>query len=210
MIKLNQGGEGLKKAGIFTAIFGLIANFSLFLIKLYVGIGSSSLAIYCDAINNLGDSVGCVIALVGFAIALKLSEHKGKRIEALCTFVIGLILAITGAYFAYNGVGRMMYPVQIAYLKKYALLILLTIIVKLVMALVYMLVNKKHKSPVFKALIMDSLLDTGITLCAFLSLTLSVKINFAIDSIISIIIGVVITISAVKTIINQGSFLVNE
>ncbi|MDE6470212.1 MAG: cation transporter [Eubacterium sp.] len=198
------------KTGIKTAIFGFAMNFALFLIKLYVSISSGSLAIYCDGINNLGDSLSCIIALAGFILAVKLNEMKSNRAQALASFVIGLILAVTGAYFAYNGLERLMYPVQISYLKSYAVLIAVTALVKLIMGIVYIYVNKKHPSPVYKTLIMDSFLDTAITISTLLSLTLSVKINFAIDSILSIVIGIIVAVSAVKTIVSQSKYLINN
>lgn len=198
------------KKGIFGAVFGLILNFVLFLIKLFVSISSGSLAIYCDGINNLGDTLSCIIALVGFLLIMKQGERKSMRIQALAAFVIGLILAVTGAYFAYNGVERLMYPVAISYLKKYALLIAVTILVKAIMGIVYYRLNKKSKSPVLKTLIADSILDTVITISALLSLTLSVKINFAIDSVISVAIGLIVCVSAVRTVISQGKYLISD
>lgn len=198
------------KKGVFGAVFGLAMNFALFLVKLFVSISSGSLAIYCDGINNLGDTLSCIIALVGFVLIIRHGEKKSMRIQSLASFVIGLILAFTGAYFAYNGVERMMYPVAISYLTKYAVLIAVTIIVKALMGIVYYILNKNSKSPVFKALITDSILDTVITISALLSLTLSVKINFAIDSIISIAIGTIVCVSAVKTVVSQGKYLIND
>lgn len=197
------------KTGVKTAVFGFTLNFALFLIKLFVSISSGSLAIYCDGINNLGDTLSCIIALIGFILAIKLNERKNSRAQALASFVIGLILAVTGGYFAYNGVERFLYPVQISYSFKYAILIAVTVIVKLIMGIVYLSVNKKHSSPVYKALITDSFLDCVVTACTLMSLTLSVKINFAIDGIISVIIGIAVAVSAIKSIIEQSKYLIN-
>lgn len=198
------------KTGVKAAVFGLTVNFALFLIKLYVSISSGSLAIYCDGINNLGDTLSCIIALVGFALAIRLDEKESSRAQSLASFVIGLILAFTGAYFAYNGIERLMYPVPISFLYKYAILISVTALAKLIMGIVYFKINKKHASPVYKTLIMDSFLDCAITLTTLISLTLSVKINFAIDSILSIVIGITVAISAVKTLWAQCKYLINE
>lgn len=198
------------KTGVKAAIFGLTVNFALFLIKLYVSISSGSLAIYCDGINNLGDTLSCIIALVGFALAIRLDEKKSSRAQSLASFVIGLILAFTGAYFAYNGIERLMYPVPISFIYKYAILISVTALAKLIMGIVYFKINKKHASPVYKTLIMDSFLDCAVTLTTLISLTLSVKINFAIDSILSIVIGITVAISAVKTLWAQCKYLINE
>lgn len=57
---------------------------------------------------------------------------------------------------------------------------------------------------------MDSFLDCAITLTTLISLTLSVKINFAIDSILSIVIGIAVAVSAVKTLWAQCKYLINE
>lgn len=198
------------KTGVKAAVFGLTVNFALFLIKLYVSISSGSLAIYCDGINNLGDTLSCIIALVGFALAIRLDEKKSSRAQSLASFVIGLILAFTGAYFAYNGIERLMYPVPISFLYKYAILISVTALAKLIMGIVYFKINKKHASPVYKTLIMDSFLDCAVTLSTLISLTLSVKINFAIDSILSIVIGIAVATSAVKTLWAQCKYLIND
>lgn len=198
------------KTGVKAAVFGLTVNFALFLIKLYVSISSGSLAIYCDGINNLGDTLSCIIALVGFALAIRLDEKKSSRALSLASFVIGLILAFTGAYFAYNGIERLMYPVPISFLYKYAILISVTALAKLIMGIVYFKINRKHASPVYKTLIMDSFLDCAVTLSTLISLTLSVKINFAIDSILSIVIGIAVATSAVKTLWAQCKYLIND
>ncbi len=200
----------MSKTGIKTSVFAIALNLALFFVKLYVGISSASLSIYCDAVNNLGDTVSGVIALTGFILTIKLNERKSERVQALASFVIGLILAVTGVYFAYSGLERLMYPVTVSYQKKYAVLIAVTVFVKLFMGIVYFLINRKAPSVVFKTLIIDSLLDTAITLCALLGLTLCVKVNFALDGIISIVVGTAVAVQAVKTIIEQGKLLIND
>ncbi|MGN0533807.1 MAG: cation diffusion facilitator family transporter [Eubacterium sp.] len=198
------------KLKISTAIFGLAANFALFLLKLYVGISSNSLSIYCDAINNLGDTLSCIIAIVGFAAAVKLTQRRSNRLQSLCSFVIGCVVAVAGAYFAYSGVERMMYPVVVTYSVKYAALVALTVIVKVIMGIVYTCANKKESSPVLKTLALDSFLDCAITAAALMGFSLTVKINFAIDGIVGIVIGIIAAAGAVKTAVQQAKSLIND
>ncbi len=200
----------MNKKNIFAALFGITANFILFALKLYIGISSNALSIYCDAINNLGDTFACIIALAGFVISVKLSRQKGKRAEALASFVIGIIVAVTGFYFAYNGAERLMYPTPVRYLTKYALLLFITALVKIAMGIIYSAINKKENSPVLKALILDSFLDTGITLAALMGFFLVTKINYAADGAFSIILGIIIAGGAVKNIIAQSKILIND
>ena len=199
------------KVGIKTAVFGVLCNFILFLIKLYVGISTTSLAIYCDSVNNLGDTFSCLIAILGFAFVLKTNnEKKGDRIQSLSSFVIGIIVAVTGASCVYTGLERFMYPVQVSYSIRYALLICVTAVVKLAMGLIYMRIDEKSPSPVIKTLILDSFLDFGITVSTVCGLFLVEKLNYAVDGVLGIAIGISIVISSSKSVWQQAKKLVNE
>ena len=199
------------KTGIKTAVFGVSCNFILFLIKLYVGISANSLAIYVDSINNLGDTLSCFIAVICFVFVLKTSaEKKGGRIQSLASFVIGIIVAVTGASCVYSGLERFMYPLPVSYSRNYALLICATALVKLIMGLVYMRINEKAPSPVFKTLILDSFLDFAITASAVSSFFLVKKLGFTADGIVGILIGTVIVISSAKSVWQQAKKLVND
>ena len=200
----------MKNNGITAVIIGTAVNFLLFLTKIYVGISSNSLSIYCDAINNLGDTFACVIAVFGFYLIKKYSERKSARAQSLCTFVISIVIAVSGAYFIYNGAERIMYPLPVSYSHKYAIIIIATIAVKILLGIMYNLFSRKVGSPVLKAMVLDSFLDCFITLFTLLSLFLVPKVNFAVDGIFAVVTGIVITVSAVKNIKEQTSFLINE
>lgn len=203
-------GIELGKLGIKIAVFGLASNFALFLLKLYISISSNSLSIYCDAVNNLADTLSCIIALAGFIVVLKLDERKSNRVQALATFVIGIALTAVGLSFAYNGAERLMYPVAVSYSKKYAVLVVVTIIVKILMGIIYILINRKQPSPVFRTLILDSFLDSAVTFTVLLGFSLTTKINYAVDGIVAVIIGITVAVSAIKTVIKQAKYLVND
>lgn len=200
----------MNKIGIKATALGVIFNTVLFFAKFYVGISTNSLSIYCDAINNLGDTFACLIAVLGFFLARKVTELKSQKIQSLCTFVISLIIAATGAYFVYNGLQRLMYPLRIAYSEEYAYIIIATVFAKILMGLMYMAFNKKVSSPVLKAMILDSFLDCAVTIFALMGLFLITKVNFAADGIFAIIIGTAVTVSAVKNTIEQSKFLINN
>lgn len=198
------------KHGVKAAVFGILCNLSLFLIKLYVSISTNSLTVYCDAVNSMGDILSCFIALLGFAFAIKASEKKSGRIQALCSFVIGIIIAVAGAYCAYSGLERFMYPLPVYYSVNYAALICVTAAVKIVMGFVYFMSNKKNPSPVLRALILDCILDFILTAVAITGFYLVQKINYAIDGVIGIAMGAVIFAAAVKETFKQAKALVND
>lgn len=200
----------MKNIHITAVSIGGLVNLGLFFAKLYVGISSNSLAVYCDAINNLGDTFACIIGIIGFIFAKKTGERKQKRIQSLCTFVISIIICVTGAYFVYNGMERLMYPLKISYSNEYALIISITIAVKIIMGVMFIAFNKREPSPVLKALVTDSFLDCGITLFTLMGLFLIVKVQFAVDGIFAIVIGIAVTVSSLKNLIQQAKYLVND
>jgi divalent metal cation (Fe/Co/Zn/Cd) transporter len=151
-----------------------------------------------------------VVAILGFVWSKKLSQQKSARAQSLCTFVISIVIGVTGAYFVYNGLERLLYPLPVAYSKKYAIVIASTILVKIFMGLLYIKANKKAPTPVFKAMVLDSFLDCAVTLFALMGLFLITKLNFSIDGIFAIIVGIFVTVSAVKNIIEQTKFLINN
>ncbi len=202
--------RSLKKTGVAAAVFGIICNFGLFLAKLYVSISSSSLAIYCDAVNNFLDVFSCLLALLTFALIARLAERKSLRAQSLCAFVINLVIACTGVYFLYNGLQRTLRPLPISYTYKYAAIIGASILAKALMALIYNLLNKSAQSDILRALVLDSVLDCGVTAFTLIGLVVAPKIGFAADGIFALVLGGIITAQAVKEIIKETKFLINE
>ena len=200
----------LKKPAIWAGITGCAVNFVLFLTKLYIGIASNSLAVYCDSINNLGDTFACVIAIMGIMLSLKLNQQASDRAQSLADFVISMFIAACGLYFIYNGADRILYPLPISYSTQYALVITATIFVKILLGAMFYYTNKKTPSPILRALLLDSFLDCFITLFAIMGMFLVNKINLAVDGIFAVISGLAITVSAIKNIISETRFLITD
>ncbi len=199
----------MKNKALAVCAAGIAVNFLLFATKVYVGIASSSLSVYCDAMNNLGDTFACSVAVMGFALTKKLDEIRSRRAQSLSTFVIGLVIAVTGIYFAYNGAERLFYPLPVAYMDIYAVAIIASLAVKALLALFMHLSNRSIGSAVIRALALDSALDCLITLFVLMSLFLVQRVNFAVDGIFALVCGVIITISAIRNIISQTKYLIS-
>ncbi len=200
----------MKNIGVKIAAAGLTLNLLLFFVKLYVGISINSLAVYCDAINNLGDTLACIVAIMGFFLSKRLCDTKSKRLQSLCTFVIEGFIAITGIYFVYNGIERILYPLPVTYSDKYAVLISVTVLVKIFMAIMYKFADKNVESAVLKALMLDSVLDCFVTVFSLMSILLVVKVGFAIDGVLAIVAGTFIAVNAAKETVEHAKYLINN
>ncbi len=199
----------MKKHYLTAAIAGIAVNFVLFTVKLYVGNASYSLTIYCDAVNNLGDTFSCVLALLGFILALRFGDDlRSKRTQSLIAFVISLIIAFTGLFFAYRGLDRLLYPSGVVYNTKYAWLIVSSVFAKAALGVLLVRLNKKSPSPIISSLALDSFLDCLVTLFTLTGMMFVTKVNFAFDAYFAFLCGGIITAQAVKCIIKETKFLI--
>ena len=199
----------MKKYYFTAGIAGIVVNFLLFAVKLYVGNASFSLTIYCDAVNNLGDTFSCMLAMLGFVFAVKFGDDiRSKRTESLITFVISMIIAFTGLFFVYRGLDRLMYPSGVVYGNKYVLIIIGTIFAKAALGALLVRLNKKSPSPIIAALALDSFLDCFVTAFTLMGMTLVTRVNFAFDAYFAFLCGGIITAEAIKRIVKETKFLI--
>lgn len=188
------------------------ANLILFGIKLYVGLASNSISIYSDGINNFFDSISGLVALVCLGFIAKSSEKWAKgllrRTEHLLSFLMSVMVAFAGIYFAYSSFERLMYPTPVNYNLKYLVLLTATAVAKLGLYFVFGYMSKKENSSVVKVMSVDSLLDFFVTAVTVLTLLLSSHGRYAVDAFCGIGISVIIIISSVKMIVTQVRKLV--
>lgn len=193
--------------------FAFVSNFVLFLIKLFIGLASSSISIFSDAINNMFDSLSGLLTFVCLAFIIKLADNSlestVRKSEQFFSFLMSLIVAVTGFAFLYSSLERLMYPTPISYLQKYLVLLILTCVAKILMFIFYYFAAKKVSSPIVKVMAFDSVLDFFVTLMTVLSLLISKSGNYALDAVFGIVISIVIIISAVKLIVSSAVVLLN-
>lgn len=118
----------------FAAFF---VNLILFFVKLYISLSSNSISIFSDGINNLADSMSCVLSAVFILAAVNISKKEpdftiGKA-EQLLSFVLSVAVFAVGVGFAYSSAERLMYPTSIWFTSVYFALILVTVLVKTAM-----------------------------------------------------------------------------
>lgn len=191
----------------------VIANFLLFGAKLYIGLASNSISIFSDAVNNFFDALSVLLTAVVLRLMLNAADRNDKSIlsktEQLFSFLISIIVTLTGFYFAYSSLERFMYPSPVWYTPLYLGVLVFTAIVKLFLFFCLRYVNKKMRSPVLRVVSADSLLDFFITAMTVLTLLLSSAQFFSFDALFGLIISVLIIVSAVKILLSSGAVLIN-
>lgn len=180
------------------------ANFLLFTVKLYVGLASMSLCIYSDAINNMFDTLSCLLAFAGVLIMKKPGNKAYPdgygRAEDVAGFVMSVIVGLTGAYFVYLALERFMYPRPVNFLVNHAVLLGCTILVKALLGVISVRECKKHDSVILRTVYMDSFADCGVTAMTLISFILTNYSGLRIDAIFGFVISIIIIVNAVKLI----------
>ncbi|MCK5535266.1 MAG: cation transporter [Bacteroidales bacterium] len=89
----------VKKAGWLS----IIGNVLLFIIKLWVGLISSSIALISDAVHTLSDSMSSIVVLVALKIANKPPDKEHPfghgRADLIATIIVGVMLSIVAFEF---------------------------------------------------------------------------------------------------------------
>lgn len=204
----------MKKRLSSVLILAGIVNFILFLVKFYIGIHTNSQSIYTDSVNNFMDTLSLCLALWGISFidkpATERFKHGFGRMEYVTAFIMSLIMTVAGLGFAYTSIGRIITPVPVWFFTKYAIIIAVTCLVKLLLGVVFLIRNKKSPSTITKTVMLDSFLDCGITLITLISFTVSNYTNFMFDAVFGLIISIVITVGGIKLVISSVSEILGQ
>ena len=188
----------------YGCIFAVFANLLLFFTKLYIGLGSNSIAIYSDGVNNFFDCLSAAVTITCLSFLSNKTDLSSRsyisKAEDFLTFIISAIIGFTGFYFAYSSVERLMYPTTVSYRTKYLFILIATALAKLLMFAVLRVLNQKGRSDILKLMSLDCILDFFITSVTVMTLLISTYGNYAADALCGIVISIIITVSAVKAL----------
>ena len=159
--------------GAVAGIVGIVCNLLLFAGKLIIGTVSGSVSIRADAVNNLSDASSNLVTLVAFRLASKPedAEHPygHARIEYLSGLAVAAMILIIGVELAKESFHKILHPEPVAFSWALVAVLVLSIWVKLWMAMFNRSLGRKIKSTSLLATAADSrndVITTGAVLLA--------------------------------------------
>lgn len=162
-----QNPQVRRMYGILCSVFGIFLNVVLFGIKFFAGTVTGSVAITADAFNNLSDAGSSIITLVGFKFAGMKPDREHPFGHGRFEYVSGLIVAISiilmGFELARSSVEKILHPEPIETERAAIVILLISILVKIYMAIYNYRIGKKIASSAMKATATDSLSDAVST-----------------------------------------------
>jgi cation diffusion facilitator family transporter len=189
--------------GVLASTVGIGLNALLFIGKLVVGLMAGSIAITADAFNNLSDAGSSVVALLGFSLARQKpdAEHPfgHGRIEYVAGLVVSAVIILMGAELFQSSVDRIMKPQPIVWGTLTAVILIVSILIKLYMAWYNRRIGKAIASPVMSASAIDSLSDAISTGVVLLATFIGHMINVYLDGWCGLLVAAVVLYAGYQT-----------
>lgn len=137
--------------GIAQGWISIVANFIIFVLKLVFGFISNSIALIADAFHSLSDMASSGVVVFGFKMASKPADKEHPfghgRAETIAALTISILIGFTGIEFIKTSITRFMNPNSIEVSWVVILVVLITIVLKEVLArLSYNLGDKINSS----------------------------------------------------------------
>lgn len=185
--------------GKLAGVVGICCNVFLFLIKLIAGAIAGSIAIMADAVNNLSDASGSIVALIGFKISAKPAD-KGHpfghaRFEYISGLAVTFLILIIGVELGRSSIDKIIAPTPVDFTYFTIIILLISIGVKLWMMLFNKKIGRAIESSTLTATAMDSRNDVITTTAVLLAGIIGRLTQLNIDGYVGLCVAVFILIS---------------
>lgn len=201
--------------GILSSMVGICCNVLLFAAKLLIGVGMHSLAIMADAFNNLSDAASSVISFVGVKMANKPADKEHPfghgRIEYIAALIVSFLVIEVGFTFLKSSLEKIRNPEEITFQMVPFLILVLSVGVKLWMALFNRKLGNRIQSKVMLATSADSMGDVITTSATIASILICHFLSVNIDAIAGLVVAVLVMWSyfhckdTLEPLIGQGA-----
>ena len=157
--------------GVLSGAVGIACNVFLFILKVVIGLVTGSISIAADAFNNLSDGLSCLISIVGFKVSGKEPDAKHPfgygRTEYIAGLVVSFIIVLVGFEFFKTSIDRILHPAPVAFSVVLAVILAVSMLVKLWMGAFNVQIGRRIDSPVLMAAGQDSrndVITTGVVI----------------------------------------------
>ncbi len=192
-----------KSYGTMTGAIGIICNIVLFIIKFIAGIITASISVTADAFNNLSDAGSSIITLIGFRMAEKPADNDHPyghgRIEYISGLIIAIIIIVMGFELLKTSVNKILSPEPVEFSYLSLAILILSVLIKLWMALFNKKLGKKLNASAMTATAQDSFNDCIATFSVLICLLISNFTTVNIDGYAGAVVALFVLFSGYST-----------
>ncbi|MCL1950090.1 MAG: cation diffusion facilitator family transporter [Turicibacter sp.] len=203
-----------KQYTYFAGTVGMIVNFSLFSMKLAVGLAVGSVAIIADGFNNLSDMLSSAVTVVGIKLsqlpADKEHPYGHGRFEYIAALIVAFLVMMVGFQLGQHSFTRILHPQSISFDLVSFILLFVSVFAKWWLSRFNVGIGAKINSAPLKAAGVDSLGDVLISGTVLLSFAIAPFLSYSIDGWAGLIVAVFIICMGFKLIQETISPLLGE
>ena len=186
-----------ERYGVLGGVLGICCNLVLFCIKLFIGIGISSMAVMSDAFNNLSDMGSSLISILGAKMSNKRPDREHPfghgRFEYIASLIVSFIIMLVGFELLTGSIEKIRSPEPMNFNLTLMLILCLSMLIKIWMFVYNRYLGKQISSGVLMAAARDSINDVIATFVVICSAFISHFTSwYIIDGIMSLAVSVFI------------------
>lgn len=198
----NTDPEVRNSYGKFAGIVGIICNVLLCTAKGLIGLIVGSVSIIADALNNLSDAASNIISLLGFKLASKPADPEHPyghgRYEYLSGLAVSVIIVVIGVELIQSSINKIMQPEPTEFNATVAVILIMSILVKLWMAVFNRTIGKRISSTTLEATAVDSRNDVITTTVVLICAIVSYLTGLDLDGWVGVAVGAFIIYSGIE------------
>lgn len=177
-------------------LIGVVSNAFLSVMKIGIGIGSGSMAVLGDGMNNFFDTASAFVSLISFRLAGRPSDREHPfghaRAEYIGSFIIAMAILYVAITLFRQGIDRILNPVDIKLSLLELALLAFSVLLKIVLFFYYTSLAKKIDSDLLRATALDTEGDVFTTIILLTGLIVSPMIGFALDGPMAIAVSIMV------------------
>lgn len=209
-----QNEDVRNKYGYLAGIVGIFTNLLLFIVKITVGLITSSIAVTADAFNNFSDMASSIITIVGFKLASippdKEHPFGHGRLEYISALIVAFMVMLVGVEFIKTSFDRIKNPSPVEFQLIPFIVLLISIFFKFWLSRFNKNIGEKINSSAIKASAVDALGDVFTSSCVVLSFLASRFISFPIDGYVGLLVSFAILYAGFSLVKETISPLLGE
>lgn len=200
--------------GMLCGFLGIFLNVVLFAAKMVAGILGGSISVMADAFNNLSDAGSSVITLLGFKIAGAKPDHDHPfghgRMEYISGLMVSIVIIVVGFELARSSVEKIITPEATEFSFISAIILVLSMLVKLYMAYYNRRIGRKISSSAMEATATDSLSDCISTLVVLICSVVARFTSLELDAYCGLLVSALIMIAGIRSAIETINPLLGQ
>ena len=202
------------RCGLLCGAAGIFFNILLFIMKIVIGTIACSISITADAFNNLSDAGSSAVTLCGFWWSGRDADEEHPfghgRIEYISGILISVLIILVGVELLKSSVEKIISPSPLVFNRFVIIVLVLSILIKLYMALYNSKIGKKIHSATLGAAASDSISDCFATGAGLLSSIFMYFTNIKIDGFVGMAVSLLVTWTGIKSVIETSQPLLGK